>query len=227
MYDQSIFRQQSVHLGLSNATIENTNEQMPGGSLANETTPIIENTQSTNLSMTINPTSVLKYENALSKLAASSVQSNGSIDDVALSLQNGKNNEALNTISALNVVSPFSVNQSDAHRHKRSVSSISPSPIISSMPMTTVNATQIAPTYTKSQSNRSDIANSKSIGLQKVLTIENANRTNKSPKIGDKNRNDALIGRINVLIHNISVISNADKDYFDNLETEWTNSAKR
>lgn len=225
---KSIFRQQSVHLGLSNATIENTNDQMPVGGLpANETTPIIETKQSTNLSMPINATSVLKYENALSELAASSAQSNTSINNVALSLQSGKNSEALNTTSPLNVVPPLSVNQSDLHHQKRSVSSISRSPIVSSATVV-ASTTHIAATNAKSQSNHSsDIGNSKPIALQKVSHIETANRTDKSPKLADEHRNDALIRRINVLIHNISVISNADKDYFDNLEMEWTNTAKR
>lgn len=189
--------------------------------------------------MPINPTSVLKYEYALSETIASSVQPNKSLADTTLLLQSSEISNALSSNSVLNVESTISVNESDSHRPKRSVSSISSSPIISTTmaiaaAATTTTTTIIQPTQivlqstnAKSQSNISEISNSKSFGLQKSHHNAKANIDKSSNKANEKKRNDAIIGRINVLIHNISVISSADKDYLDNSDKEWTHSAQR
>lgn len=188
--------------------------------------------------MPINPTSVLKYEYPLSETIASSVQPNKSLADTTLLLQSSEISNALSSNSVLNVESTISVNESDSHRPKRSVSSISSSPIISTTMATaaaaTTTTTIIQPTqivlqstHAKSQSNISEISNSKSFGLQKSHHNARANIDKSSNKANEKKRNDAIIGRINVLIHNISVISSADKDYLDNSDKEWTHSAQR
>lgn len=227
-------RQQSVHLGLSNVTNET--------SLANETSPIIENKQSTNLSMPINPTSVLKYEYAVSESNASNIQPNQSIADTTIATTMGttlqmpvsEKSETLNSNSIANVVSTININISDSIRLKRSMSSIVTSPIISNtIRIATTHATSVQPTQiilqsinAKSQSNISDISNSLSIGIQKTQRIATANM-DKLSKANDKKRNDAIIGRISILIHNISVISSADKDYPDNSDKEWMHLPQR
>lgn len=222
-----IFRQQSLHLGLSNSSIDATIEPLSGTSIANETTPIIENKQSTNSSMPINPTSVLKYEYGVPESTASNIQSNVSITDATVSMENNMLlTENENITSTLNLVSTISSNQIEAHRRKRSMSSISPSQIVSTT--SNIHSTHIVlhSTNAKSQSNISDITNnSKSNGLQKAFDGNvKANTINKPLKGTKKNRNDAIIGHISVLIHNISVISNGEKDYSDNSEKEWSNT---
>lgn len=199
---------------------------MSGTSITNETTPIIETKQSTNSSMPINPTSVLKYEYGVPESTATNIQSNESITDATVSMENSMLlTENGNETSTLNLVNTISSNQIEAHRRKRSMSSISSSPIVSTT--SNIHSTHIVlhSTNAKSQSNFSDITNnSKSNGLQKVFDgYARANTINKPSKGTKKNRNDAIIGHISVLIHNISVISNGDKDYTDNSEKEWSN----
>lgn len=220
-----IFRQQSLHLGLTNATIESSNEHSPIDSLANDTTPIIENKQSTNLSMPINPTSVLKYEYAVANATVFTVQSNlSSMADATMPLQSDLLFvETSTTNSVLNVISTINSNQSDPHRSKRSVSSILPSSIITSATTATIQS-QTVSTIAKLPVNISDINNTKSVAPQKVFNIRQKT-IDKSSNIAKKNRNDAIIGRISVLIHNISVMSNAEKDYADH--QEWTSEILR
>ncbi|XP_055323152.1 uncharacterized protein LOC129578490 isoform X2 [Sitodiplosis mosellana] len=225
IYRIAFTRQQSLHLGLSNATvIDSTVEPLPGASLANETTPIIENKQSTNSSMPINPTSVLKYEYGVAEPSAFHIQSNVSITDATMSMEtNLLLTESGNATSTLNVVATTSSNHIDKHhRRKRSVSSITPSPVHVS---TTSTHIVLHPANAKLQSmNISDISNnSKSNGLKQASANGRTNMTTKPSKGAKKNRNDAIIGHISVLIHNISVISNGDKDYSDNSDKEWGN----
>lgn len=221
-----IFRQQSLHLGLTNATIESSNEHLPIDSLANDTTPIIENKQSTNLSMPINPTSVLKYEYAVANATVFTVQSNlSSMADATMPLQSDLLFvETSTTNSVLNVISTINSNQSDPHRSKRSVSSILPSSIITSATTATIQSEKTVSTIAKLPVNISDVNNTKSVVPQKVFNIRQKT-IDKSSNIAKKNRNDAIIGRISVLIHNISVMSNAEKDYADH--QEWTSEILR
>lgn len=225
-----IFRQQSLHLGLSNASvIDTTAEPLPNTSHANETTPIIENKQSTNSSMPINPTSILKYEYSVTESTASHIPSNVSIIDATVSMENSLLfDENGNDTSTLNVV-VSTINQSNQindenQRRKRSVSSISPSPVHISTASTTHSLLHSANAKLQSM-NTSDISNnSKSNGLQQTLANGKTNMATKAAKGAKKNRNDAIIGHISVLIHNISVISNGgDKDYSDNSDKEWGN----
>lgn len=194
---------------------------MPNSSLANDTTPIIENKQSTNLSMPIQPTSVLKYEYGIFDSTASNINSNVSNATISMQQTSTQLTEAINATS----ISSISLNSIDAHRRKRSMSSILPASVAPTSPTTTTinnDLTQITlqSTNAKSQSNISDFISSKSNDLQ--TEHENSKiSTSKSSKGGKKKeRNDAIIGHISVLIHNISVISNAEKDYSDNLEKE-------
>lgn len=216
------FRQQSLHLGLTNATNESSNEHSPIDSLANDTTPIIENKQSTNLSMPINPTSVLKYEYAVTNATVFTVQSNlSSTADATMPLQSDLLFvETSTTNSVFNVKSTINSNQSDPHRSKRSVSSILPSSIITSATTATIQSAQTVSTIAKLPVNTSDINNTKLVAPQKVFNIRQ-----KTIDKSSKNRNDAIIGRISVLIHNISVMSNSEKDYADH--QEWTSEILR
>lgn len=240
----SFHRQQSLHLGLLNVTVENSNEPLAGNSsgdgnggvslLANDTTPIIENKQSTNSSMPINSTSVLKY--AIPEPNVSNFQSNITMIQATVSMQNqtisDENvNSTTNISHIIDTTSRLQTNQSDDHRHKRSMSSNSLSPItLIPSDMQQHNSSEILrqTTDTKSQSNSGNITNSnfKSNDIQKA-TVDNGGKTNTRNSMAKgtkKNRNDAIIGHISVLIHNISVISNVDRDY-DGLEKEWTSSA--
>lgn len=189
--------------------------------------------------MPINATSVLKYEYAKSESIASSIQPNASsiqpnasITETALLMQSMESSELLK--------SKINIDKSDSHRSKRSMSSILTSSIISSMVSTATNTvatstataiiqpTQIIlqTTTAKLHSNISDISKSKSIALPNMHTNARANMDESSKGAG-KTRNDAIIGRISILIHNISVISSVDEDYLDNSEREWMYSTKR
>lgn len=206
-------------------------------SQANETTPIIETKQSTNLSMPINPTSVLKYEyGVIDSSTASHIQSNVSTllessplsSEIELQTQTQTITELVSEQSAHNSASMNSFNQSDTHRAKRSVSSITTSPVASTTVHIHSSPIQQS-SNVKSQSNISNTNNSKSNNLQMAIGNGNGNGNDKtsinklSKGAKKKERNDAIIGHISVLIHNISVISNADKDYPDNSEKEWIN----
>lgn len=210
-------RQQSLHLGLSNAIVENTNDQKSGNS-----TRIIENKQSTNSSMPINQTSVLKY--AVPESILSNIQVDASM--TKLPVQNNTvfaiENVNANATNPSDVASRNTNNKTEAHRRKRSMSSNSSSYIASQT--SKINSRQIIlqSINAKAQSNISNITNSTSNDLQKSHDNGKANM-NKAMKGAKKNRNDAIMGHITVLIHNISVITNTDKDYSDNLENEGTN----
>lgn len=225
-------RQQSQHLGLTNATIESTDQQLAVDSLANETTPIIENKQSTNLSMPINPTSVLKYEYEYANVNAtahtSSMQSNNvsSMSDVTMSSQTNLllADTSITSSSVLNVGTMFNTNQTDFHRRKRSVSSISPSSINDS----SATIATIQSTIAKSSVHISDSISNSKARLPQKASNNRQTKMDKSSTVSKKNPNNAIIGRISVLIHNISVISNADKDYAEqHSDKEWTNEVLR
>lgn len=215
-------------MGLSNTTTNSTSDialdPMPGASSANETTPIIENKQSTNSSMPIKSTSVLKYEYGVTDPTASNIQSNVSVTDATIEKSVLLAENGNSTSAPIVVATAIGSNQIDAHRRKRSVSSISPSSIASSS--SDIYSTHIVlhSTNAKSQSNISDItSNLKSNDLQNAPDYGRTNTANKLSKGAKKNRNEAIIGHISVLIHNMSVITNGDKDYSDNLEKEWVN----
>ncbi|XP_031631633.1 uncharacterized protein LOC116345954 isoform X2 [Contarinia nasturtii] len=244
IYRIAFMRQQSLHLGLLNVTVENSDEPIAGGSgaignssFANgslDTTPIIDNKQSTNSSLPINSTSVLKYEYAIPKPTVSNFQSIVSMIQATLENQTlSDENVNSTTNTTIDTTLTMQANHSEGHRHKRSMSSILPSPI-APIPSNIQqhNSTEILlqSTNAKTQSNFSNTTNSnfKSSHLQNA-PIDNVGKTNtknSTPRGTKKNRNDAIIGHISVLIHNISVISNADRDYLDNLEKEWTNPAQ-
>lgn len=227
-----IFRQQSLHLGISNVTVD-------GSNIANDTTSIIENKQSTNLSMPISPTSVLKYENDRSNLSTppppppsssmfTSVQPNLSINNTTISslLPNESGSKTIQN----SMVSTMNSNQIDSHQNKKFASSISLSPNIA-----TTNA-NITATNTVTASTASIFQPSQII-LQSTISATNTSKTNEPHKIMHHNIKSTLtamknaenmhrsdttfIGHINVLIHNISVINWSDKDDFEKSEREW------
>lgn len=203
---------------------------MPNASHANETTPILENKQSTNSSMPINPTSILKYEYSVTESTASHIPSNASIIDATVEMENSllsdENGNATSTLNVvLSTISQSNQLNDEHHRRKRSVSSISPSPVHLSTTTSTAHIVPHAANAKLQSMNISDISNnSKSNGLQQALANGKTNTATKPAKGAKKNRNDAIIGHISVLIHNISVISNGgDKDYSDNSDKEWAN----
>lgn len=182
--------------------------------------------------MPISPTSVLKYEYEYANVNAtahtSSIQSNNvsSMSDVTMSSQTNLllADTTMTISSVLNVATNVNSNQTDFHRRKRSMSSISPSSINNS----SATIATIQSTIAKSSVHISDsISNSKVRLPQKALNNRQT-KMDKSSTVPKKNPNNAIIGRISVLIHNISVISNADKDYAEqHSDKEWTDEVLR
>lgn len=229
---KSIFRQQSLHLGITNATTD-------GSNIANDTTSIIENKQSTNLSMPISPTSVLKYEYDQSNVSASSSPSSSSsnlaIDSTAThtaaspSLPNESGSTALNSIKS--IPTKMNVNQMDSHQNKKSASSISPSP--PNVTATVTATSNIATAITANAFQPSQIVLQSIIGATNTSNHMNEphqmHRNTKSTLTAMKNAENMhrseFIGHINILIHNISVINLTDKHDSEKSEREWMSTA--
>lgn len=230
-------RQQSLHLGLTNASsIHNATEQssLSNATIDNKTTTILGNQQSTNGLTPIMPTSVLKYKNAFeSDRDIPFKRSSAFIDGPSLisAMLSTVIPETLNISTTLsNATIPLSLSHGammlqPKQRQKRAVVSsngtvtILPTPVAAAA---AVQSTQIIfkPTTvnTTIESNDHHSMKPQSIGLlEKALddhkSIGSVN--NKKTKDDKKPPNSSIIGRIRVLIHNVSVIDNTNKDYND------------
>lgn len=198
-------RHQSFHLGLTNITSDNSNDQLlTRNSFQNETTPVIEyGNEHSKLSTTILPTSVLKYENAFYKTTTSftSVTTTVSENLSSTIVENINSSFTQSIRSNSSDENSISTNQSEIYRPKRSTSSKAASTIIT-------------PTQTMANVH-SDLT---LFALQSAMpktekTFNTSNKTAKSKK--KMEQNNAIIGHVKVLIHNISVINESYEDQLD------------
>lgn len=226
----SIFRQQSLHLGITNVTADGSNN-------ANDTTSIIENKQSTNLSMPISPTSVLKYEygqsnstvsSASSSLISTSVQPNLSIDSTTAATSLLPSESSTTTMNSIkSIQTKMNVNQIDSHQSKKSASSISQLPknanITATLTTTNIITATTINTFQPSQNNLQSTISA--MNMSKSLQMHrNTKSTLTAMKNAENMHRSEFIGHINILIHNISVINLTDKNDYEKSEREWMES---
>lgn len=188
---------------------------------ANDTMPIVDLISNINTSMPILPTSILKYENTFNEPILG--QLNATLNTMPQSHIIGS--MAPDTFNSSIITKPtiaksiFNQSETNIHRNKRFLASPFTPALPISMPL---------------QSNTSLIDASSSDKMHTVLKsiIANATSNNRNSNIlkskqmisktissksskDDRKHNDAIVGRISIVIHNISVIRNMDKDFID------------
>lgn len=188
---------------------------------ANDTMPIVDIKSNTNTSMPILPTSVLKYENTFNEPIVG--QSNATLNTIPQSHITGS--MAPDTFNSSIITKPsmtqsiFNQSETNIHRNKRFLaSSFTPAlPLLMPLQSTTtsIDASSSDKMHTVLQSIIAN-ATSNNRNSNKLKSEQMTSKTisSKSSK-DDRKYNDAIIGRISILIHNISVISNMDKDFMD------------
>lgn len=189
---------------------------------ANDTMPIVEIQSTTNTSMPILPTSVLKYENTFNEPIVG--QSNATLNTIPQSHVIGSMapDTFNSSIIIKSSIAQSILNQSETNiqRNKRFLaSSFTPAlPLL--MPLQSITSSIDSSSSDKMHTVlQSIIANATSNNRHsnKLKSEQMTSKTisSKSSKDDRKHHNDAIIGRISILIHNISVISNMDKDFMD------------
>lgn len=113
----------------------------------------------------------------------------------------------MNLTTTLQMINSTYANVAQSHLRKRSVSSTVTSPALATtnvaLPMATMRMLHNTNTYIN--------ANKET----KSSPLNRSKPSSKKPVQNKKNKNEVLIRRVSVLIHNISVTSDDDSDYFD------------
>lgn len=206
--------------------MDKSNEQQHSNNSlnANDTMPIIDIKPNTNTSMPILPTSVLKYENTLNDPIVG--QSNITINRISQSHITGSiapdtfNSSSILTKSS-RTQSIFNQSETNIHRNKRAFTPALPLTMPIQSNTSSTNASSSDKMHTVSQSIIAN-ATSNNRNLNKLKSEQMTSKTiNSKSSKDDRKYNHAIIERISILIHNISVISNMDKDFmdFDSIET--------
>lgn len=225
-----------------------TNVTTDGSNIANDTMSIIENKQSTNLSMPISPTSVLKYENGQSNssvssstsssllISTASVQPNLPIDSTTIAATSSSSSllpteSGSTTFNSIKTIqTKMNANQIDAHQNnKKSPSSntatrnanITATTTTNLITATTINPFQPSQIILHSTINVTNRSSKHTIEPHQMHRNTKSTLTNAMKNADTMLHRNEFIGHINILIHNISVINLTDKNDDEKLEREW------